>query len=197
MVATTTRRNAVCIYDAATGARIRECEKPAGCPWTIIFTKDGKYVISGNWSRTIDVWDVETGKIARRLEGHRALVSDLNFRPREPNILASAGTDGRVLLWDLNLPQNTPLVTLEGFDGWEIWSMDMDPHGKRLLGTNSRGTTVIWDLRYFNRHIGGNMGVQIDARRGSLAESFDEAGAREQEVLLLNRGKKPAASPTN
>ncbi|MGD9690061.1 MAG: protein kinase [Phycisphaerales bacterium] len=200
IIATTTRRVAMCLYDAQTGEKIRECDRPAGCPWTIVFTEDGQRVLSGNWDRTIDVWNVETGKLERRLEGHRGLVSDLQFRPREPNILASSGTDGRILLWDLNLPQNTPVLTLGGFEGWEVWSMDM--HDKRALGTNTQGLTVIWNLRYFNRHIGGNMGVQIDAREAELGSSFDAAAARRQNVLLLNRGERPhesappAASPT-
>lgn len=196
IIATTTRRNVLCLYNAETGEKLRECAKPSSCPWTIVFTSDGKRVISGNWDRLVYVWNVETGDIDRTLAGHRGLVSDLEFRPREPNILATSGTDGLIHFWDLNLPQNTPILTLDGLDGWEIWSMDFDTSGRHILGINTQGLTNIWDLRYFNRHIGGNMNLQIETRRVQLGSDFDEGKAREQEALLLSRGKRPASAPS-
>ncbi|MBL8759986.1 MAG: protein kinase [Phycisphaerae bacterium] len=198
LIATTTRRNLLCLYDAQTGALVRECETPnSSCPWTIRFTADGTKVLSGNWNRAIYVWDVATGRNIRRLEGHRGLVTAIDFRPREPDILASAAADGRIMLWDLSLPQNTPVLTLDALDGWEAWAMDFDKAGRRLLATNSVGTTVIWDLRHFNRHIGGNMLTQLRAHRASLGEQLDEPAAMEQRSLLLSRGKRPPPTPSN
>ncbi|HLO41179.1 MAG TPA: serine/threonine-protein kinase, partial [Phycisphaerales bacterium] len=81
MIATTTRRGRVCLYEAATGALIRECAAPQGTPWTVVFSADGQRVFSGNWSRMIDIWDVSTGALVRSLDGHRGLVTDLAFRP--------------------------------------------------------------------------------------------------------------------
>ena len=109
--------------------------------------------------------------------------------------LASCGADGRLMLWDLSLPQNTPVLTMEALDGWEAWAMDFDKSGRRLLATNSIGTTITWDLRHFNRHIGGNMEAQIKAHRATLGDRFNEAAAMEQRELLLSRGKRTAASP--
>ncbi len=196
LIATSTRRNLVCLYDAATGKLVRECETPnSSCPWTIRFTADGTKVLSGNWNRAIYVWDVATGKLIRRLEGHRGLVTAIAFRPREPDILASAGADGRIMLWDISLPQNTPVLTLDALDGWEAWAMDFDKAGRRLAATNSVGTTVIWDLRHFNRHIGGNMLGQLRLHRASLGDQFNESDALEQRTLLLSRGKRPPSPP--
>ncbi|MFO0833625.1 MAG: protein kinase [Phycisphaerales bacterium] len=195
LIATTTRRNMVCLFDAETGKLVRECESPNSCPWTIRFSADGTKVLSGNWDRAIWVWDVATGKTLRRLEGHRGLITGLEFRPREPDILASCGADGRLMLWDLSLPQNTPVLTLEALDGWEAWAMDFDKSGRHLLATNSIGTTITWDLRHFNRHIGGNMEAQIKSHRASLGDQFNESAAMEQRSLLLSRGKRTSASP--
>lgn len=190
LIATTTRGNAVRIYNAETGALVRACQPPDGCPWTVRFTSDGKRLVSGNWDRSIYIWDVATGKTERRLEGHRGLVTDLGFRPGEPDILASSGADGKIMLWDISLPQTIPVLTLDGLDGWEVWIMDFDPAGHRLLGTNSPGTTVTWNLRHYNRHIGGNMNAQIRAHRATLGADFNEAAAQEQRSLLLSRGKR-------
>ncbi|MBL8990225.1 MAG: PD40 domain-containing protein, partial [Phycisphaerae bacterium] len=195
-IAVSTRQPAMRLYDAASGSLIREFDAPPSAPWTVIFSPDGRHVLSGSWDRSIGVWNVETGRLERRLEGHRGLVTALAFRPREPNILASAGADGRLMLWDLSLPQETPVLVLDSLDGWEIWALDFDRTGRHITATNSPGQTAIWDLRHFNRHMGGNMLSQIRLHRDTLGPSFDEAAALEQRRLLLNRGR-PEGAPAD
>lgn len=191
LIATTTRRGFVRLYDAATGGLVRELERAQGTPWTVVFSPDGSRVVSGSWSRTIDVWSVATGRLERSLRGHTGLVTDLAFRPREPSILASSGADGLLMLWDLSTEVDTPVLTMEGFEGWEVWALDFDARGRRLMATNSLGTTVAWDLRHFNRHIGGNMASWIERHRALATPGFDEAAAMEQRALLLTRGRPP------
>ncbi len=189
IIATTTRHRTVHLYDAATGALLRHCERPLGSPWTVVFSPDGQKVLAGNWARSIDIWDVATGRLDRSLTGHQGLVTDVSFHPREPSLLASCGADGQVMLWDLSDPHNTPILTLRGFDdGWEVWSLDFDRSGSRLTATSGLGTTLIWDLHHFDRHIGGNMRTWIEQHPDLLPEGFDEAAAMEQRKSLLTRG---------
>ncbi len=191
IIATTTRFRTVHLYDAATGAFIRDCEKPLSSPWTAVFSPDGRKVVAGNWSRYIDVWDVGTGRLERSLTGHRGLVTDLAFHPREPDLLASCGADGQVMLWDVSDPHNTPILTLRGFDdGWEVWALDLDRTGSRLTATNGLGTTLIWDLHYFDRHIGGNMRTWIEQHPDLVPDGFDVGAAMKQrESLLRHRAR--------
>ncbi|GMV26290.1 MAG: hypothetical protein AMXMBFR58_23210 [Phycisphaerae bacterium] len=197
LIATTTRRGAVNLYDAATGSLVRELESTGlnNIPWTVIFSPDGSRVIAGNWSRHIDVWDTQSGRLVRRLTGHRGLVTDLEFRPREPNILASSAADGQVMLWDLSVDYDTPVLTLDALDGWEVWALDFDDRGRRLVATNSMGTSVVWDLRHFNRHIGGNMATWISEHKDQL-DQVDLNAAMEQRALLLSRGRRDAPEQT-
>lgn len=62
------------------------------------FSPSGKYVYSTSQDNKIYVWDVATQKIVTRLQGHSALVRDIDLQPQE-NILGSASFDKRVLLW--------------------------------------------------------------------------------------------------
>jgi WD40 repeat protein len=191
-VLATTTRGRVRLYDADTGKLLRECEDTHVVPWCVVFSADGSRVISGNWSRTIDVYEAATGRLIRRLGGHRGLVTDLALRPGEPNILASSGADGKIMLWDLSEPQNVPVLTLDGFDDWECWTVDFDRDGRHVMSTNSLGRTVIWDLRHFDRHIGGNMAARIAQHRAGLGATFDESKAAATMHRLL--GENAAAS---
>ena len=132
-----------------------------------------------------------TSTIERRLDGHRGLVTELAFRPGEPMILASSGGDRRVMLWDLSIDQNTPVLTLDAGEGWEFWAMGFDRSGRKLVATNAPGVSIVWNLRHFNRHIGGNMLPRINAHRAALGDQLNEPAALDQIGLLLNRGGKP------
>ena len=65
------------------------------------FSPDGKTLASGDWDRTIRLWDVSTGKQKKTLAGHKHwLDSSVAFSP-DGQTLASASWDGTVLLWDI------------------------------------------------------------------------------------------------
>jgi hypothetical protein len=51
----------------------------------------------------VRVWEVFTGREARKLEGHTAWVWNISLAP-DGRSLASCGSDGRVLLWDVGGP---------------------------------------------------------------------------------------------
>jgi serine/threonine protein kinase/WD40 repeat protein len=189
ILATTTRRDVVTLYDAATGERLRELRPAGRTPWTLAFTHDNRTLLAGTWSQAVEAWDVATGTPLPALTGHRGLVSGLAFRPGEPIILAGCGSDGTIRLWDLSEDSPTPVLNIGGFDDQPLWSLSFHGKGRRLAATDVKGQTVIWDLRHFNRHIGGNMPAQIERHRAALGSALDPSAALEQRRLLLNRGR--------
>lgn len=70
----------------------------------VAFSPDGKQVASGSGvpkeSGVVQVWDVETGKAAYKLEGHEDVVTCVVFHPKT-NHLASGGADKKIRVWDL------------------------------------------------------------------------------------------------
>ena len=66
----------------------------------IVFTPDGKTVISASTDNTIKIWDVETGTEKFTLKGHSSWVSAIALAP-DGKTLISASRDNTIEIWDL------------------------------------------------------------------------------------------------
>ncbi len=72
---------------------------------------DGRRAVSGSWDGTLRLWDLETGKSLRTLEGHTDWVSAVAVLADGRRAL-SGSEDGTLRLWDLETGES--LRTLEG-----------------------------------------------------------------------------------
>jgi WD40 repeat protein len=106
-----------------------------GPVYSLIFTRDGKTLISASGDRLIRLWDPATGKERRRLKGHTAAVRSLALAP-DGKRLASGSADYTVRFWDLAAGKEVRLiqghhraVTSLSFspDGRQFASADADP----------------------------------------------------------------------
>jgi WD40 repeat protein len=125
-----------------------------GAMGSVGFSPDGKLLAAAGGNAldakqpaTILVWDVATGRLVARLEGHTALVSGLSFHP-DGKRLASASCDvnlgmfGEVKLWDI--PGGNEVVTLAGRVG-----VGFSPDGRLLASVGSENIAQpelrLWD----------------------------------------------------
>ena len=67
----------------------------------VAISSDGKILATGG-DDTIRLWDVRTGALLWKLEGHTGSVESVEFAA-DGSTLASWSSDGTVLLWDLRL----------------------------------------------------------------------------------------------
>lgn len=75
---------------------------------SVVFTSDGKQLLSASDDHTICRWNVETGQlIGRRWEGHSSAVNKAFFLDNETCIV-SAALDGVIRIWDLDLNSTNP-----------------------------------------------------------------------------------------
>jgi WD40 repeat protein len=65
----------------------------------LAFSLDGRRIVSGSSDSTLLVWDVESGEIVQRLEGHLGFVRACAFLPGER--VVSGGARGEIFVWDL------------------------------------------------------------------------------------------------
>lgn len=66
----------------------------------LLFANDGRSVVAAQGTRAVRLWEVATGLERRRLVGHATPIRTAALSP-DSRILATAGADGTVYVWDL------------------------------------------------------------------------------------------------
>ncbi len=160
--------NAIELWDAARGEKVRQWETPEGCIATLVFSPNGQLLASGGiHDSTVRAWDVATGKKVRELEGLPNGVSSLTFAP-DGKILAAGGygTEG-VYLWEIATgkpmaPLVGAAVPVQNINGQrspflEYSYVAFAPDGKTLASGHVYGLVRIWDMatRRETRHFRG------------------------------------------
>jgi serine/threonine protein kinase/WD40 repeat protein len=92
------------------GSTVRICDAASGQLITALlstgrlsflaWSQDGALLATGGEDGRIEVWDVQSGRLQARLEGHESRVTALAFS-HQGDLLASGGWDSTVRLWDV------------------------------------------------------------------------------------------------
>ncbi|EJF65001.1 hypothetical protein DICSQDRAFT_14200, partial [Dichomitus squalens LYAD-421 SS1] len=112
-------------------------------PTSLAYSPDGRRIISGYDTGTIDVWDADTGEyINGDLQGHDLVITCLRFSP-DGTRFVSASYDGTICVWD-----STTLQLIGGpLHGHmdEVLDIDYSPDGRRIASCSKDRTIRIWD----------------------------------------------------
>mmetsp|Transcript_14483 Transcript_14483/g.30995 ORF Transcript_14483/g.30995 Transcript_14483/m.30995 type:complete len:360 (-) Transcript_14483:626-1705(-) len=92
----------------------------------------------------LSLWDLRTMRQRAGVEGaHGGAVRDVDFNPKRPHVMASAGDDGKVRFWDVR-SACAPLLEFAAHAHW-VWQVKFNPAHDRLLLTSSSDTDVaLW-----------------------------------------------------
>lgn len=144
------------------GARHRFEEHTAPVFGGAVFSPDGSLAISGSCAEhaedefcakgEIILWDVDTGEVVRRLQGHAGTVRSLAFSPDGSFALSGSCAErdddntcisGEMILWDVESGRSAS--RFEGHTDW-VWSVAYSPDGSRVLSGSLDGTMILWDV---------------------------------------------------
>lgn len=145
--------NCIRLWDVAKGREIRRLEKLPFGVYSLAFSPDGRWLVSGGFDRIVRLWDVTTGNVLHQCEGHRASVEWVAFSPDGKQVV-STGKDQSIRLWDA--ATGKPNRELRGHANW-VYCASFTPDGKQLISGSRDMTIRLWDaaagkeIRQFSR----------------------------------------------
>jgi len=108
----------------------------------VAVTPDGKRAVSASSDKTLKVWDVDTGRALRTLEGHSGVVHGVALTPDGMRAV-SASYDNTLKVWDLET--GCAPRTLEGHTEF-VNAVAVTPDGKWAVSASDDNTLKLWDL---------------------------------------------------
>jgi WD40 repeat protein len=98
-------------------------------------------MVTGSRDKTLRLWDLETGAVLKKMEGHSSAVEALAVS-RDGQIIASGDFGGEFIAWH---GENGESLTkpIKAHSGW-IYSVDFSPDGTVLATGSSDRMTKFW-----------------------------------------------------
>ena len=94
------QRNSVSLTDLSTGKRLARLEGQTGIISCVVFSPDGRLLVTGGNDQMVHLWDGVTGKEIGPLSGHRGPVRLAVFMP-DGKTLVTASEDHTALVWNV------------------------------------------------------------------------------------------------
>ena len=111
----------------------------------VLFSPDGRWLVSGGDDRHVCVWDVSPGSVSGAphtvLRGHRHRLQAAAFHPDSVR-LGTAAQDCTARIWRVDT--GDALLVLRGHEGW-VYDIAFSPDGTLVLTASEDGTVKVWD----------------------------------------------------
>ncbi|KAF5292282.1 hypothetical protein FQA39_LY03316 [Lamprigera yunnana] len=156
----------------------------------LAFDSTNSKIYSGGNDDQVIVHDLKTGSFVLKLL-HKKPVYGLSVNPQNDYIVATAGDDGRILVFDIREANNTdPMCVAKQKTGFH--SVMFNPYNSRLLATaNSEEGISLWDYRKPKEVL-----IHYDSTAGDvsgISVCFNSTGSR---LLALRRRLPPVLYAT-
>ncbi|MBN2147207.1 MAG: serine/threonine protein kinase [Anaerolineales bacterium] len=144
---------------------------------TVCISADGRFALSGNNDKTIQLWELATGQLVRTLAGHGAVVQSV-FLGGDGRYALSGSFDKTLKLWEV--ATGRCLRTFEGHTHY-VNSVCLSADGQYALSGSKDTTIKLWDvatgqcLRTFEGHANSVISVCLSGDgRYALSGSEDK-----------------------
>ncbi|MCL2443636.1 MAG: caspase family protein [Treponema sp.] len=108
---------------------------------SVVFSPDGKQILSGSGDSTIKLWDVDTGRELRTFAGYSNGIRAAAFSPDGKQIISCSG--GAITLWDVATGKE--IRTIIGHENNDVFSVAFSPDGRHFISGSTNNTIRLWD----------------------------------------------------
>jgi WD40 repeat protein/class 3 adenylate cyclase len=111
-----------------------------GIVWSVSFSPEGKYMLTGNDDTTATLWDVQSGQVVRQFTGHTDEILVARFSADEKTVLTTS-LDGSIRTWNTATGQEVHRIVTETPRRFAVFSHD----GKTIFTSTEDKTIRRWD----------------------------------------------------
>jgi WD40 repeat protein len=122
-------------------AALQTLEGHLSVVYSVVFSPDGKQVVSGSHDETARFWDVAVGAALQTLEASSNVVRSIAFSPDGKQVV-SGSHDKTVRLWDAGT--GAAIQKLTGHST-AVSSVAFSPGGKQVVSRSYNKTVRLWD----------------------------------------------------
>jgi WD40 repeat protein len=132
------------IWNVATGKLEQSAPGHTSAITAVSWSRDGKWIATGSFDRTVRIWDAKTLKEHKRLTVSRAGCDCVIFTPDARQIVTTGcGDDHAVRVWDVATGKE-----VRRFDGHtgHVLAVALTPDGKYAVSCSSDSTLRLWPM---------------------------------------------------
>jgi GTPase SAR1 family protein/predicted MPP superfamily phosphohydrolase len=166
----------------------------------VAYSPNGRIIAAASNNGTIRLWDVQTGKLLRSLEGHTIWVWSVAFSP-DGLLLASGSGDRSVKLWEV--ASGKLLRSLEGHTNW-VESVAFSPDGLLLASGSIEPSVKVWEVArgielstYLKLPASHSIHAIQFSPPSTMAASFGKTKLGERDILIHLTKVKPLAAKSH
>lgn len=138
-------RNLLAGFTELKGGQAEQVYKGAGYPlFTVAVSPDGQLLAAAGEHGTLVIFDVQTGKLVQRLEGHAtAVINSIVFTPSGEQLI-SGGDDKKIIVWQRQ--QNNFSLQNTWLAPDKVWAVAISPDGNTLASGGTDRNITLWEL---------------------------------------------------